>query len=140
MSMDKVVVGVDGSETALAAAREACRLARQLDAELHLVMAIKRRGQQVVQGGGEDWVLNDFSAAEQKLQDIAGNIGAPMKPSCSVVEGDPAKTIVAEAKRLEASIIVVGNKRTQGVARVLGAIALDVIHHAPCGVYIAKTT
>jgi nucleotide-binding universal stress UspA family protein len=140
MSMDVVVVGVDGSETALAAAREACELAKQLDADLHLVMAIKRRGQQVVEGGGEGWVVNDFSAAEQKLQDICGRLGAPRKPSCSVVEGDPAKAIIAEAKRLDAGIIVVGNRRVQGPARVLGAIALDVIRHAPCGVFIAKTT
>ena len=37
-------------------------------------------------------------------------------------------------------MIVVGNKRTHGASRVLGAVALDVVHHAPCGVFICKTT
>jgi len=27
-----------------------------------------------------------------------------------------------------------------GIGRVLGSIANDVAHHAPCSVYIAKTT
>ena len=68
---DVVVVGVDGSETALAAAKEAADLASKLGAELHLVMAIKRRGHQVVEGGGESWAVDGFSAAEQKLEGIA---------------------------------------------------------------------
>jgi nucleotide-binding universal stress UspA family protein len=138
--VDVVVVGVDGSETALAAAREAADLARKLDAQLHLVMAIKRRGQQVVQGGGESWTLNSFAAAEHKLKDIAGAVDPGAEASCSVVEADPAKAIVAEAERLAASVIVVGNRRVQGASRVLGAIAVDVVRRAPCGVYIAKTT
>src|SRR5690606_28369663 len=40
----------------------------------------------------------------------------------------------------DASLIVVGNKRVQGVAgRVLGSIARDVAAHASCDVYIAHT-
>jgi nucleotide-binding universal stress UspA family protein len=138
--MDTVVVGVDGSETALVAAREAAELARRLEAQLHLVMAIKRRGQQIVQGGGETWTVNDFAAAEQKLQAIAGVLQAGSPPQCSVIEADPAKAIVAEAERVDASIIVVGNRRVHGPSRVLGAVAVDVVRHAPCAVYIAKTT
>jgi nucleotide-binding universal stress UspA family protein len=45
-----------------------------------------------------------------------------------------------EARRLEARMIVVGNRRVQGAARVLGSIASDVAKHAPCDVYIANTT
>lgn len=29
---------------------------------------------------------------------------------------------------------------SDGVKRALGSMANDVSHHAPCGVYIAKTT
>ena len=36
-------------------------------------------------------------------------------------------------------MIVVGNKRVQGLARVLGSVASAVAQHAPCDVYIAKT-
>ena len=39
----------------------------------------------------------------------------------------------------EAELIVVGNRRTQGIGRVLGSVAVSVAAHAPCDVYIVKT-
>ncbi|MDH3292846.1 MAG: universal stress protein [Acidimicrobiia bacterium] len=55
-------------------------------------------------------------------------------------EGKPADVLVREAERLDADVIVVGNRRVQGPGRFLGAIATSVAHHAPCDVSIAKTT
>jgi nucleotide-binding universal stress UspA family protein len=52
---------------------------------------------------------------------------------------EPADALCAEAERLGASIIVVGNKRVQGMARVLGSVAAEVARHAPCHVFIAHT-
>jgi nucleotide-binding universal stress UspA family protein len=136
-----VIVGVDGSETALEAARAAADLAKRLEASLHLVMAISRHKQQTVQGGGgESWTINSFASAEQKLSAIAGQIRGGPGVTSSVVEGDPAKSLVAEAERLDAEVIVVGNKRTHGPSRVLGAVGLEVVRHAPCAVHIVKTT
>ena len=43
------------------------------------------------------------------------------------------------AKEIGADLIVVGNRRVQGIGRVLGSVATDVAHHAPCDVYIVKT-
>jgi nucleotide-binding universal stress UspA family protein len=37
-------------------------------------------------------------------------------------------------------MIVVGNRRMQGLGRLLGSVANDVAHHAPCDVHIVKTT
>ncbi len=140
--METVIVGVDDSDTALEAARAAGELAKRLDARLHLVMAIGHsHTQATVRGGGEAWSVNSFSAAEQKLSAIAGRVPAGPEKTTSVVEGDPAKCLVAEAERLEAQVIVVGNKRVHGAAgRVLGAIALEVVRRAPCAVHIVKTT
>ena len=44
-----------------------------------------------------------------------------------------------EAERLEADVIVVGNRRMQGVSRLLGSVANEVAHNAPCDVLIVKT-
>ena len=53
---------------------------------------------------------------------------------------DPATALCDEARRLQASIIVVGNRRVKGAARLLGAVATDVARQAPCDVLIANTT
>jgi nucleotide-binding universal stress UspA family protein len=140
--METVIAGVDGSETALEAARAAADLAKRLGAQLHLVMAISPHKQQqtVRGGGGESWTINTFNSAEQKLSAIVGQIHGGPGVTSSVVEGDAAKCLVAEAERLDAEVIVVGNKRTHGPSRVLGAVGLEVVRHAPCAVHIVKTT
>jgi nucleotide-binding universal stress UspA family protein len=48
--------------------------------------------------------------------------------------------LVAEAKRLDADLIVVGNVRMQGPGRLLGSVGSGVAHHAPCNVLIVKST
>ena len=54
--------------------------------------------------------------------------------------GKPTEVLIGEAERLGASLIVVGNRRMQGLGRVLGSVANSVAHNAPCDVYIVKTT
>jgi nucleotide-binding universal stress UspA family protein len=139
--MDVIVVGVDGSETAECAAREAASLAMVTGARLHLVTALAKERSVTVRGGGEAWQVSSLDHAEQLLADLAQRITpAGVERSTAVVDGKPAEAICAEAERVGADLIVVGNRRMTGVGRVLGAIATDVAHHAPCSVYIAKTT
>lgn len=59
--------------------------------------------------------------------------------SHSVVRSRPADALLKEAARVEADMIVVGNRRMRGVGRVLGSVANSVAHNAPCDVYIANT-
>lgn len=137
--MERIVVGVDFSPTSERAAAEAADLARATGAVLHLVTATRKSSTQVVSGGGEEWVIDDLDRARGRLAALAGTFGG-IEVECAVLDGDAAKAIVAEAARLDANVIVVGNKRVNGVARVLGAVAVDIVRHAPCSVYIAKTT
>ncbi len=137
--MSGIIVGVDGSETSAKAARDAADLALRLDATLHLVTALKRTTTTTVRGGGETWQINSLDQAHSMLAATKGTLGE-CRVECRVLDGDPAAAIVAEAERIDADLIVVGNKRTRGVKRILGAVALDVVHHAPCGVLISKTT
>ena len=63
-----------------------------------------------------------------------------MEVTYSGVVGKPADALIREAERLDASLIVVGNRRMQGLGQLLGSVANSVAHGAPCGVYIVKTT
>jgi nucleotide-binding universal stress UspA family protein len=65
----------------------------------------------------------------------------PAKPvTRAVCVADPATALCQEAEKVNARMIIVGNRRVQGISRVLGAIATDVARHAPCDVLIANTT
>lgn len=133
-----IVVGVDQSETARRAAFRAAELANALGAPLHLVMAANRGradGMATETGHHVDWL----SGAEQFLNSLKGELKVAVVTS-AVVPEDPATAMCDEAERLGAQMIVVGNKRVQGIARVLGAIGLDVARQATCDVLISDTS
>ena len=139
-AIDLIVVGVDDSETALAAAREAAELARRLGAHLHVVSAVGSERTVRVGSGSDAFTSTSLDHAEHTLADVASRIRTPdMEVTTAAVNGKPADALVAEAERVEADLIVVGSKHMTGIRRVLGAVANDVAHHAPCSVYIAKT-
>jgi nucleotide-binding universal stress UspA family protein len=137
-NMSAIIVGVDHSETAHLAAVRAAELATALDKPLHLVMAVKSGKSHSRHVGGDqffdDWVTN----ANQFLQTMKAELG--VENTTTALGGtDPAKSLCDEATRLDASMIVVGNKRVQGAKRVLGSVAAAVTHHAPCDVLVAHT-
>lgn len=140
--MKMIVVGYDGSDSAERAARTAADLARRTGATLHVVTAVKEKAihaTAVVDGHGERWAVDGLSTADDRLSAIKGALGSDLTVTGSVNVGDPADALIEEAERLGADVIVVGNRRVQGLSRVLGAVALDVVRRAPCHVLIAKT-
>ena len=138
--MNEIIVGVDGSATARMAAVAAAEMAAKFDRPLHIVMSMTRNTSQEVHGGGsERWHVDSIGVAEDLLKSLAGELKATVPVSHAVVLSDPANALCEEAARLDASIIVVGNKRVQGAARVLGSIAGDVAKRAPCNVFIVHT-
>lgn len=140
--MDTIIVGVDESTTARRAAEVAARLAGATGARLHVVSAVDKEHPHMVEGPGDDkWWFSSTQEAMQAAQALAAELAAPgTEVSVSVVEGKPHDVLIKEATRLDASMIVVGNRRMQGPGRVLGSIANSVAHSAPCDVYIVKTT
>ena len=138
--MDEIIVGVDESATARIAAVQAAELAQTTGKPLHLVMALKRRKAETFQAGAERVVIDNISLGEDFLRSLKGALPGGLSATHAVVMKDPAEALCDEAERLNASMIVVGNRRVQGVTRVLGSIPLDVAKAAPCNVYIVHTT
>jgi nucleotide-binding universal stress UspA family protein len=135
-----VIVGVDGSETALRAAQTAKSLASSLGAGLHVVTAFDKDRTEVFGSGSDQLILTDADLAERVAKEVALSLSsADFKPTYSAARGKPAEALIKEAERLDARMIVVGNRRMQGLGRVLGSVANSVAHNAPCDVYIAKT-
>jgi nucleotide-binding universal stress UspA family protein len=138
--METIVVGVDGSPQAKAAADRAAQLAAALGGALHIVSAVPKVDQNVGPAGPDGtWLLNSVDLAERAVEELAAEYRSTIGVTTVAVHSDPAPLLCNEAARIGASIIVVGNKRVQGISRVLGSIAGDVAKSAPCDVYIVHT-
>ena len=56
-------------------------------------------------------------------------------------EGDPADAILDVAEENGADLVMVGNKGMTGAKRfLLGSVPNKISHHAPCDVWIVRTT
>jgi nucleotide-binding universal stress UspA family protein len=145
---ERIVVGTDGSETATEAVRQAIDLARLSGAKLDIVAAFEPVSTtRLREEGGE--VPGDVSYAVGPREDVnvtleaavgmAKQEGVDAEPYPQ--QGDPADAILDVAEKIGADLIVVGNKGMTGAKRfLLGSVPNKVSHHAPCGVYIVRTT
>jgi nucleotide-binding universal stress UspA family protein len=145
---ERIVVGTDGSETATEAVRQAVELARLSEAKLGIVAAFEPIPEsRIREEKGE--VPGDVSYAVGPREDVhvtlEGAVGMAKQEGVEVKsyprEGDPADAIIDVAEETGADLIVVGNKGMTGAKRfLLGSVPNKVSHHAPCGVYIVRTT
>ena len=145
---DRIVVGTDGSETASEAVRQATELARATGSTLHIVSAFEPVPQERLrEEAGE--VPGDVAYAVGPREDVTvvleGAAGPGREGGVDVTvhprEGDPADALLDVAEEVGAGLIVVGNKGMTGAKRfLLGSVPNKVSHHAPCGVYIVRTT
>jgi nucleotide-binding universal stress UspA family protein len=145
---ERIVVGTDGSDTAAEAVRQATELARATGAKLDIVSAYEPvSARQLREEGGE--IPGDVAYAVGPKEDVnvvlegasksAGEAGVEVATHAR--EGDPADAILDLAEEVNADLIVVGNKGMTGARRfLLGSVPNKISHHAPCSVYIARTT
>jgi nucleotide-binding universal stress UspA family protein len=146
---ERIVVGTDGSDTATAAVEHAIQLAKLAGGKLEIVAAfepvsptrLREEGQAEVPGdvqysvGPREEVNVTLEAAEAMAKQAG--VDASTHPR----EGDPADAILDVAEETDADLVVVGNKGMTGAKRfLLGSVPNKVSHHAPCGVYIVRTT
>lgn len=144
----RIVVGTDGSETAQLAVSHATQLAQATGAALEVVSAYEpvpaerlREDAQQVPGDIAHTVgpRGDVSAQLDAASAAAKDVGVEV--TVHAREGDPADAILSVAEEVGADLVVVGNKGMTGARRfLLGSVPNKVSHHAPCGVYIVRTT
>ena len=144
-----IVVGTDGSETAMKAVQEAADLAAAVGATINIVSAYapvstqrlreeKRRAPEEVQWQVTPREDVDAMLSEAERQVTGAGVG---DVSTYAREGDPADAILDVAEEHGCDLIVVGNKGMTGAKRfLLGSVPNKVSHHAPCSVLIVRTT
>lgn len=135
-----VICGVDESTTSRAAARRAAEIAAALSAPLHLVTALPVVLPLAVEGVAPlVWADEAVAPARERLRALAGELGTD-EDLVHVRVADPAPAVCELAKQVSAQLIVVGNRRVQGMARLLGSVAVDILRHASCDVVVVNTT
>ena len=143
---DRIVVGTDGSETAAEAVRTAIELAKMTGARLEIVSAYEPVPQARLKE--EEGISGDVSHVINPREDVQFVLDkASARPrrrrwrSSPTREGDPADAILDVAEENKADLILVGNKGMTGARRfLLGSVPNKISHHAPCDVWIVRTT
>jgi nucleotide-binding universal stress UspA family protein len=144
----RIVVGTDGSNTATEAVKQATELASATGATLHIVSAYEpvprdRLREESAEVPGD--VAHSVGPREDVNQVLEGAAktakGSGVETQTHPREGEPADALLDVAEEVKADVIVVGNKGMTGAKRfLLGSVPNKVSHHAPCGVWIVKTS
>lgn len=143
-----IVVGTDGSETAKEAVRQASELAKTLGSRMYLVSAYepvpegRLREERTEVPEDLQWMVNPREDVSATLEETGEDLKKQgLEVETHAREGDPADAILDVAEEKGADLIVIGNKGMTGAKRfLLGSVPNKVSHHAPCGVYIVRTT
>src|SRR5690349_13906445 len=140
MSQNTVVVGVDGSEHSLVAARWAATEAQRRDAALRVVLVYEYA-----------WPGAQFTSPtfiETQARELADTLVATavaqartaahgIQISGSSVRGRPSEKLIEESEH--AGLLVVGNRGHGGVLTLLsGSTSMQVATHAHCPVAIVR--
>jgi nucleotide-binding universal stress UspA family protein len=142
---DLIVVGTDGSDTAQEAVDEAVRIAKALEADVHVVSAFEPlRGARVTgapEGAAKVWAPLPDDQVEGILSQAAAAVRlAGVNATTHAVREDPADALLSVADKVGATLIVVGSKGMHGARRLaLGNVPNQVSHKARCNVLIVAT-
>ena len=135
--MERIVVGVDGSESSRDALRWGIDEARRRNATVEAVYAWH---QPFATGYAEmgEVDIEEFAEEAQQILDAAVDAvdATGIQPmERKLVTGNAASALVEEAKG--ATLLVVGSRGRGGfTGLLLGSVSQQVAHHAPCPVVI----
>jgi nucleotide-binding universal stress UspA family protein len=134
-----ILVGVDGSEPSLTAARMAARLAEATHSRLVLVYVVPplvAASELLTYPAGLFQKLEDEGRAQ--LSHVAEALGQANAERV-VIQGLPAEMLVRIAEERHAEMIVVGSRGRGAVARMLlGSVADRVVHTAGRPVLVVR--
>jgi nucleotide-binding universal stress UspA family protein len=138
----RIVVGVDGSQSSLAALRWAVRQAELTGAPLEIVSAWEWPMSYLGWGTPE---LPDYDPADEARRQLDKAVSAVLTPGDaieaqqSVIEGHPAPVLEALSKT--ADLVVVGSHgHGEFVGMLLGSVSQHCVTHCHCSVVVIRGT
>ena len=138
----RVLVGIDGSQQALEAARQAALL-EDVAGELTLLSAWDTMPTIIGATGSHVPYYYDEGvqrrAAEKNLAAATEHVRPYARTNSKLVRGTPVSELLREIERDQTTLVAVG---ASGTGRLLGivegAVTTEMIHRAPCSVLVAR--
>jgi nucleotide-binding universal stress UspA family protein len=133
-----IVVGIDGSQAAVNAAKWAIDEAISRQLPLRLVHVAGRNRSQSPSAQPSDWELEAGEAALYQAEVAMQGAGTPVEVEAVLLSGDPEQVLVNESA--DAALVCVGTDQRRWVAdKVLGATEAALAMRAHCPVAIIRT-
>lgn len=136
-----ILLGVDGSENALHAAKTAGDLARNMKSEIiRIVIAFEPVPPYLGEPNLQIAISSRLNEAEGILHKAIESVGKiPGEIHTEILEGSAAEAILDVANTRKSDLIVMGSR---GLGRLAGALlgsqSQKVVQHAPCPVLIVR--
>lgn len=143
----KIIAAIDGSETSKRAFDEAIRLAKEIDAEIHVIYVVDSPAMLYGVGFYDPAELKKAFVEEGSLLvreatetlAAAGVRGDTAIVDAQAANGDVVTAIAQEATRWGADLVVLGTHGRRGVQRaLLGSVAEAFIRVAPAPVLLVR--
>lgn len=141
----RILVPVDFSDQSVVALEQSYNLARLYDAIVHLVYVLRPAGAErvasVVGLTSQEKQQERKEEARKRLNELAEHIRTTIKVpvQTTVASGKVEQAIVEEARKLEATMIVMATTGKSAVQRFLSdSVAYDVVSSAPCPVITVR--
>ncbi len=135
----KILVPVDGSETATKSAMYAIDIAKHFRASILILTVIENRPVIGRKAPASDETRQVIEPIGYYLQEAAGQFAGDIKKLCdennvtsaiSIRTGNPVREIVKECEKLGADLIILGTHgRSVLSAAMLGSVSYGVVHH-----------
>ena len=133
-----VVVGINGSQAAVNAAKWAIDEALSRQLPLRLVYVIPRREAQIAPVPASEWELEHGEMALSQADCAVQSAGKLVEVETAVLSGDPAQVLINESQ--DAALVCVGTARRGWASDgLLGPTAAALVARAQCPVAVIRT-
>ena len=133
-----VVVGINGSQAAVNAAKWAIDEAVSRQLPLRLVYVIPRGGEQTASAPISEWEVERAEMALSQADCAVQRAKKPVEVETAILSGDPGQVLINESKG--AALVCVGTSRRGWASDgLLGPTAVALVAHAQCPVAIIRT-
>lgn len=148
VKIEKILVPIDFSDNSEKAIRYGIEIGRDRNASVSFLHVVNQRIIDAIQELNIRGYKGDFVSAVRKLVKEKENVLKQFVPTelldgiqveFIVRKGEVSEQIIKAAKELKIDLIIVGSRGHSALASILiGSVAQNIVHHAPCPVLIVR--